>query len=65
MATNPFRLVASASERVDVAVVVVAATAASANFGQTIYPAMLLANAGCWIVNAACLMLSWLQRPEF
>lgn len=51
MATNPFRLVASASERV-----VVAATAASANFAQTIYPAMLLANAGCRMPHAACRM---------
>lgn len=53
MATNPFRLVASASERV---VVAVAAAAASANFAQTIYPAMLLANAGCRMPHAACRM---------
>lgn len=41
MATNPFRLVASASERVSVDVAVAAVgTAASANFAQTIYTAM-------------------------
>lgn len=52
MATNPFRLVASASGvAVDVAVAV-AATAANANFAQTIYPAMLLENA-CATLSAA------------
>lgn len=59
MATNPFRLVASASERVSVDVAVAAVgTAASANFAQTIYTAMLLANAGCHMPHAACAALA-------